>query len=112
MKQSNEQSSPSCANGSAPGMSYGVAPVSSATEKTCSVGTYRNSAFDSIKRRINQGQAIRSIFGRSRVTHLLMLFLQIRTLLSEVQLAAHGVPGGESADEEAGIRLNGNGWTT
>ena len=32
------------------------------------VGTYRNSASGSMKRRISHGQAMRSIFGRSRVT--------------------------------------------
>ena len=38
-------------------------------------GTYRNSASRSMKRWISQGQAMRSIFGRSRVTHFMMRLL-------------------------------------
>src|SRR5215472_9072384 len=66
-KASKLHSSPSCENGSASGMSYAVALVSAATVKTRSVGTNRNRASGSMKRRISQGQAMRSILGRSRV---------------------------------------------
>src|SRR4051794_34241590 len=37
-----------------------------------------NSALGSMKRRMSQGQAIRSIFGRSRVTHLPRLTPNLR----------------------------------
>jgi len=48
-----------------------------------------NSALGSMKRRISQGQAIRSIFGCSRVTHLLGVAPMLRRVGSpcSVQLA-------------------------
>ena len=55
----------------APGASYECAPSRSATSSTCSEGTYRNSASGSMKFLISHGQAIRSVFGRSLVTHFI-----------------------------------------
>ena len=49
-------------------MSNGVAPKRSATAATSDGATNRKTAFGSTKRRISQGQAMRSIFGRARVT--------------------------------------------
>src|SRR5207237_8239852 len=46
-----------------------------ATSSTWSAGTYRNSASGSMKFLISQGQAIRSVFGRSRVTHFISFLL-------------------------------------
>src|SRR5215216_2632142 len=58
-------------------MSYAVAPWRSATAVTWSAGTYRNSASGSTNRLMSHGHAIRSTFGRSRVTHFISsLFLQ------------------------------------
>ena len=51
-----------------PSMSNGVAPNCSATAATSDGATNRNTAAGSTKRRISQGQAMRSIFGRVRVT--------------------------------------------
>jgi len=50
-------------------MSNGVALNSSATEQTSDGETNRNTAVGSTKRRMSQGHAMRSIFGRERVTH-------------------------------------------
>src|SRR5215472_15731156 len=49
-----------------------MAPVSFATSKTRLAGTNRNSGSRSMKRVTSQGQAMRSIFGRSRVTHFIV----------------------------------------
>ena len=49
-------------------MSNGVASNRSATACTSDGATNRNTACGSTKRRISQGQAMRSIFGRARVT--------------------------------------------
>src|SRR6267378_7972992 len=49
-------------------MSKGAALKRSPTATTSAGATNRNTAFGSTNRRINQGQAIRSIFGRARVT--------------------------------------------
>src|SRR5512132_2088450 len=62
---------PSC-DSSTPTTSNGMAPDSRATRATSSGGTNRNSAPGSMKRSISQGHAIRSIFGRSRVTHFIV----------------------------------------
>src|SRR6266481_1152645 len=70
MNASKLQRGPSCVN-STPAMSYGIAPVSSATDITRSGDTNRNSASLSMNRSISQGHAIRSILGRSRVTHFI-----------------------------------------
>ncbi len=51
-----------------PSMSKGVAANRSATAATSEGATNRNCAAGSMKRRISQGQAIRSILGRWRVT--------------------------------------------
>jgi hypothetical protein len=51
-----------------PSTSNGVAPKRSATACTSEGVTNRNTARGSMKRRISQGQAMRSILGRSRVT--------------------------------------------
>ena len=51
-----------------PSMSNGVALKRSATAGTSDGATNRNTAFGSTKRRISHGQAMRSIFGRARVT--------------------------------------------
>src|SRR5260221_10030476 len=62
---------------STPGTSYGIAPSRRATTITWSAGTKRNSATGSMNFRINQGQATRSTFTRSRVTHFMgHLFLR------------------------------------
>src|SRR5215831_1543254 len=58
-------------------MSYGVAPSRSATAFTWSPGTYRNSASGSTNRLMSHGHAIRSTFGRSRVTHFIRLLLSV-----------------------------------
>src|ERR1700752_5289751 len=50
-----------------------MAPVSFATSMTRLAGTNRNSGSRSMKRVTSQGQAMRSIFGRSRVTHFMVL---------------------------------------
>src|SRR3954469_1354631 len=50
-----------------------MVPVSWAMRCTSLAGTYRNSGSWSIKRAMSQGQAIRSILGRSRVTHFMAL---------------------------------------
>jgi len=52
-----------------PSISKGVASNFSATSSTSLDATNRNCARGSTKRRISQGQAMRSIFGRWRVTH-------------------------------------------
>src|SRR5882762_2316643 len=57
---------------STPSTSNGMAPVSRATRATSSGDTNRNSASLSMKRSISQGHAIRSILGRSRVTHFIL----------------------------------------
>ena len=59
-------SSPSWAN-STPSMSNGVPPISSAmsTDPIGSDMAKKSRAFGSMKRRISQGQAMRSIFGRA-----------------------------------------------
>src|SRR5215469_13713473 len=49
-----------------------MAPVSFATSMTRLAGTNRNSGSRSMKRVTSQGQAMRSIFGRSRVTHFMV----------------------------------------
>src|SRR5215470_3869340 len=49
-----------------------MAPVSAATAMTRLGGTNRNSGSRSMKRVTSQGQAMRSIFGRSRVTHFMV----------------------------------------
>ena len=51
-----------------PSTSNGVAPNRSATPSTSAGATNRNTALGSTKRRISQGQAMRSTFGRERVT--------------------------------------------
>ena len=51
-----------------PSMSNGVAPKRSATACTSDGATNRKTAAGSTKRRISHGQAMRSIFGRERVT--------------------------------------------
>ena len=51
-----------------PSMSKGVASNRSATPSTSAGATNRNTARGSTKRRISQGQAMRSTFGRARVT--------------------------------------------
>ena len=51
-----------------PSMSNGAPPNCSATPSTSDGATNRNSAAGSTKRRISHGQAMRSIFGRARVT--------------------------------------------
>ena len=51
-----------------PSMSKGVALKRSATAVTSDGWTKRNTAFGSMKRRISQGQAMRSTLGRVRVT--------------------------------------------
>src|SRR6266404_6151883 len=56
---------------STPSTSNGTAPISRATRDTSSGDTNRNSASLSMKRSISQGHAIRSILGRSRVTHFI-----------------------------------------
>ena len=53
-------------------MSNGAPPKRSATSMTSDGATNRNRAQGSMKRRISQGQAIRSIFGRARVTHTVL----------------------------------------
>jgi hypothetical protein len=70
---SNEQRGPSCEI-STPSMSNGIAPVSRATAGTSGGSTNRKRASASMNRRISQGQATRSIFGRRRVTHRLGRF--------------------------------------
>jgi hypothetical protein len=62
------QSGPSWVS-STPGTSKGTAPCSRVARRTSAVGTYRVWASGSMKRRISQGQAMRSILRRSRVTH-------------------------------------------
>src|SRR2546430_1328508 len=57
------------------GMSKGTAPSRWATASTCEAGTYRISASESMNRLISHGQASRSIFGRSRVTHFMTSLL-------------------------------------
>src|SRR6266478_4841237 len=57
---------------STPSTSNGMAPVSRATRATSPGATNRNSASLSMKRSISQGHAIRSILGRSRVTHFIL----------------------------------------
>src|SRR5262245_9864614 len=64
---------PRMCDSSAPGTSKGVAPVRPAVAMTASPGTNMNSAVRSMKRLMSHGQAIRSIFGRSRVTHCMSL---------------------------------------
>jgi hypothetical protein len=64
---SNVQSSPRWLQNTC-STSKGVAPKPSATLDTSADATNRNTALGSTKRRISQGQAIRSIFGRDRVT--------------------------------------------
>ncbi len=49
-------------------MSNGVAPKRAATPATSAGATKRKTASGSTKRRISHGQAMRSIFGRARVT--------------------------------------------
>ena len=49
-------------------ISNGTALKRSPTATTSEGATNRNTAFGSMKRRISQGQAMRSIFGRARVT--------------------------------------------
>ena len=56
---------------SAPATSNGIAPVSAATRCTASADTNKNSGASSMKRATSQGQAMRSILGRSRVTHFI-----------------------------------------
>src|SRR5215203_5221762 len=50
-----------------------MAPVSPATSSTRSGGTNRNSGASSTNRAISHGQAMRSMTGRSRVTHFISL---------------------------------------
>ena len=57
---------------STPGMSQGIAPVSFPTAITSAAGTDRHLGVLSMKRAISHGQAMRSIFGRSRVTDLML----------------------------------------
>src|SRR5262249_17969116 len=57
------------------------APSRSATSITCSAGTNKNSACWSMNLRISQGQATRSTFTCSRVTHF-MLNLLLHYLLT------------------------------
>src|SRR5438876_732692 len=62
-------------------MSNGIALSSSAFFLTSIKGTKKNSASLSIKRLMSQGQAILSIFGRSRVIHFIkMIFIKLLTL--------------------------------
>src|SRR5215204_1523678 len=53
-----------------------MAPVSAAVLVTSDGGTNRNSGSLSMKRAMSQGQAIRSITGRSRVTHFMVTSLR------------------------------------
>src|SRR6478752_2938882 len=55
----------------APGASKLLAPSRAAYASTSSRGTYTISASGSMNVRISQGQAIRSVLGCSRVTHLM-----------------------------------------
>src|SRR3990170_7165588 len=48
-----------------------MASSRAATASTSAGGTNRNSGLASMNRAISHGQAIRSIFGRSRVTHFM-----------------------------------------
>ena len=50
-------------------MSNGTPPKRFATPTTSGGATNRKTAWGSTNRRISQGQAMRSIFGRARVTH-------------------------------------------
>src|SRR5215210_5721804 len=80
----------------APGTSYGVAPSRSATATTWSPRTYKNSASGSTNRLISHGQATRSTFGRSRVTHFtisLLVLLLPRELLGRAHLPEDGEQG-------------------
>jgi hypothetical protein len=53
-------------------MSKGTPPKRWATATTSVGATNRNTACGSTKRRMSQGQAIRSILGRARVTHTVL----------------------------------------
>ena len=55
-------------------MSNGAALKRSATAATSDGATNRNTASGSTKRRISQGQAMRSTLGRARVTHTVRPF--------------------------------------
>src|SRR5688572_30687442 len=63
---------PAPCESAAPGTSNGVAPSCRAVARTRSLGTNTNSAVRSMKRLTSQGQATRSILGRSRVTHFML----------------------------------------
>ena len=80
----------------------GVAPKRSATATTSAGATNRNTASGSTKRRISHGQAMRSIFGRARVTQTVRPCASRGGSLDfrhERQLAAPGV---EAALERLG----------
>ena len=86
-------------------MSNGVAAKRSATAGHLGGGTKRNTASGSTKRRISQGQAMRSIFGRARVTQT------VRPAASRGGSTACGHqrqpgrgPGGMAALERLGLR--------
>src|SRR5437588_7138969 len=80
-------SSPWCPS-SASGMSYGVAPSRSATDNTWSFGAYKNWALGSTKRMISHGHAMRSTFGRSRVTHFMRRLLPVHAVCHSYELCA------------------------
>ena len=72
---SNVQSSPRwLQNTPSPSMSKGTALNRSATAGTSAGFTKRNTACGSTKRRMSQGQAMRSTFGRARVTQTVRPF--------------------------------------
>src|SRR5439155_22400024 len=90
---SNEHSLPWWPN-STPFTSKGVAPSRWATSNTLSSGTNRNSAWGSMNLRMSQGQATRSTFTLSRVTHFTAFsFLSSRRLAMTLhRLAPLGHP--------------------
>src|SRR5215831_14601854 len=60
-------------------MSYGIAPRFLASDATSVAGTKMNSGWESMKREINHGQAMRSTRARSRVIHFMGCLLESRS---------------------------------
>ena len=88
-----------------PSMSNGVALKRSATAGTSEGATNRKTASGSMKRRISHGQAMRSTFGRARVTHTVRpCCVAGRQLVRADQRLAAGLPGLEAAFQ--GLRVD------
>src|SRR2546427_233743 len=88
---------PSTWPNSTPWTSNGMATSRAATAATWSAATKRNSASRSTKRRMSQGQAIRSTCAFLRVTHFMSTPPSRFALGFQRALAARGVPCGQAA---------------